>query len=69
MKQDSRNRQKNIAVEALFENYKKRKTEIQGLLKPVQANLGYFLAWFQSHRLESPLASKPYVSFKVCTPL
>jgi hypothetical protein len=24
------------------------KTEIQGLLHPVQDNLGYFIAWFQS---------------------
>jgi hypothetical protein len=46
--------------------------EIQGLLNPAQANLGYFLAWFQSLQLpstqsESPLAPKSHVSFKVCT--
>jgi hypothetical protein len=38
--------------------------EIQGLLHPAQANLGYFLAWFQSLQLtstqsESPLALIP----------
>jgi hypothetical protein len=27
--------------------------EIQGLLLPAQANLGYFLAWFQSLQLPS----------------
>jgi hypothetical protein len=43
--------------------------EIQGLLHPAQANLGYFLAWFQSRQpsaqSESPLAPKSRVSFKV----
>jgi hypothetical protein len=42
---------------------KRHETKIQGLLHPAQANLGYFLAWFQSLQLpstqsESPLASK-----------
>jgi hypothetical protein len=47
--------------------------EIQGLLH--QANLGYFLAWFQSLQLPStqsesplaliPLAPKSHMSFKV----
>jgi hypothetical protein len=51
--------------------------EIQGLLHPAQANLCYFLAWFQSLQLPSaksqsplnriPLAPKFHVSFKVCT--
>jgi hypothetical protein len=41
---------------------------IQGPLFPAQANLGYFLAWFQSLQLpstqpESPLAPKSRVSF------
>jgi hypothetical protein len=44
--------------------------KIQGLLHPVQANLGYFLARFQSLQLpstqsESPLAPKCHASFKV----
>jgi hypothetical protein len=53
--------------------------EIQGLLHPAQASLGYFLAWFQSLQLpstqsENPLppillAPKSHVSFKVCTPM
>jgi hypothetical protein len=47
--------------------------EIQGLHR-AQANLRYFLAWFQSLQLpstqsESPLAPKSHVSFKVCTKL
>jgi hypothetical protein len=42
--------------------------EIQGLLHPAQAKLGYFLAWFQSLQLpsaqsESPLAPKSHVYF------
>jgi hypothetical protein len=46
--------------------------EIQGLLHPAEASLGYFLAWFQSLQLpstesESPLAPKSHVS--VCTQL
>jgi hypothetical protein len=48
--------------------------EIQGLIHPAQANIGYFLAWFQSLQLpstqsESPLAPKSNVSFKVRTQL
>jgi hypothetical protein len=48
--------------------------EIQGLLQPSEANLGYFLMWFQSLQLpstqsESPLAPKSHVSFKVCIQL
>jgi hypothetical protein len=52
---------------------------MQGLLRPVQANLGYFVVWFQSFQLpltqtESPLAlihlaPKSHVSFEVCTQL
>jgi hypothetical protein len=30
-------------------------TEIQGLLQPTQASLGYFLAWFQSLQLPSTI--------------
>jgi hypothetical protein len=46
--------------------------KIQGVLHPDQANLEYFLAWFQSlqqpsTQSESPLAPKYHVSFKVCT--
>jgi hypothetical protein len=42
--------------------------EIKSLLHPAEANLGYFLAWFQSLQLpstqsESPLAPKRHVSF------
>jgi hypothetical protein len=42
--------------------------EMQSLLHPAEANLGYFLARFQSHKLlstqsESPLALKSHVSF------
>jgi hypothetical protein len=48
--------------------------EILGLLHPAQANVGYFLAWFQSLQLpstqpESPLAPESYVSFKIRTQL
>jgi hypothetical protein len=48
--------------------------EIQSLLHPAEATLGYFLAWFQSlqppsTRPESLLVPKPHVSFKVCTQL
>jgi hypothetical protein len=48
--------------------------EIQGLLHPTEANLGYFLAWFQSLQLpsaqsESPPAPKSHVSFEICTQL
>jgi hypothetical protein len=52
---------------------------IQGLLHPAEANLGYFLAWFQSLQLpstqsESPLAlfhraPESHVSFKASTEL
>jgi hypothetical protein len=40
--------------------------EIKGLLHPAQANLGYFLAWFQSLQLpstqsESPLTLIPFI--------
>jgi hypothetical protein len=43
---------------------------MQGLLHPAEANLGYFLAWFQPLQLpstqsESPLAPKSHVSFEV----
>jgi hypothetical protein len=53
--------------------------EIKVLLHPAEANLGYFLAWFQSLQLPLtqsqsplaviPLAPKSHVSFKVCTQL
>jgi hypothetical protein len=65
--------------EALLQSFylktiKRQEAEIQGLLHPGQANLGYFLAWFQSLQLpstqsESPLAPKSHVSFKVSTQL
>jgi hypothetical protein len=43
-------------------------TEIQALLHPAQANLGYFLTWFQSLQRppthsESLLAHKSHVAF------
>jgi hypothetical protein len=60
-------------------NIKRREAEIQGLLHPAEANLGYFLAWFQSLQLTStksesplaliPLAPKSHVSFQACTRL
>jgi hypothetical protein len=69
---------KNITVEPFLKTVK-RQAKIQGLLHPVQANLGYILAWFQSPQLPStlsetplaliPLAPKSQVSSKVCTPL
>jgi hypothetical protein len=34
-------------------------TEIQGLLHPGEANLGYFLAWFQSLQLPSTQSQTP----------
>jgi hypothetical protein len=37
------------------------KAEIQGLLHPAQANLGYFLAWFESHQLPSTQSKSPFV--------
>jgi hypothetical protein len=53
--------------------------EIPGLLHPAEANLRYFLSWFQSLQLpsthsESPLvlillAPKSHVSVEVCTQL
>jgi hypothetical protein len=62
----------NTAVSSLSQ------AEIQGL-HPAEANLGYFLAWFQSFHLPStqsesplaliPLAPKSHVSFKACTRL
>jgi hypothetical protein len=44
--------------------------KIQDLLHPAQANLGYFLALFQSLQLpstpsESPLVPKSHSSFKI----
>jgi hypothetical protein len=60
-------------------NFFLSEAEIQGLLHPAEANLGYFLAWFQSLQLPSaqpgsprallPLAPKSHVSFQVCTQL
>jgi hypothetical protein len=54
---------------------KRKEAEIQGLLHPAQANLRYFLAWFQSLRLPStqsesplaliPLAPKFHISYKI----
>jgi hypothetical protein len=48
--------------------------KIQGLFHSAQANLGYFLAWFQSFQLPSkqpgiPHASESLVSSKVRTQL
>jgi hypothetical protein len=45
--------------------------EIQGVLQPAQATLGYFLVWFQSLQLpstlsESSVAAKSIFSFKEC---
>jgi hypothetical protein len=68
-------RNKNISLYSIyFKTIKRQEAEIQGLLHPAEANLGYFLAWFQSLQLpstqsESPLAPKSHVSFKVCTQL
>jgi hypothetical protein len=55
------------------------KTDIRNVLHPAQANLGYFLARFQSRQpsstqSENPtflisLAPKSHVSFKVCIQL
>jgi hypothetical protein len=66
---------KYITVEPLFKTIKRQEAEIQGLLHPAKANLGYFLAWFQSLQLsstqsESPVAvitltPKSHVCFKV----
>jgi hypothetical protein len=58
---------KNISVQKFL---RLSEAEIQGLLHPAEANLGYFLAWFQSPQLpstqsESPLAPNSHVSFNV----
>jgi hypothetical protein len=34
---------KNVIVEPLFKTIKRQEAEIQGLLHPAEANLGYFL--------------------------
>jgi hypothetical protein len=44
---------KNITVEPFLKTIKRQEAEIQGLLHPTEANLGYFLAWFQSLQLPS----------------
>jgi hypothetical protein len=56
-----------------FKTTKRQGTEFQGPLYPAEANLGYFLAWFQSLQLPPtqsqsplaliPLAPKSHVSF------
>jgi hypothetical protein len=66
---------KYITVVYLLKKIKRQESEIQGLLHPAQANLGYFLAWFQSLQLpstqsDSPLgvislAPKSHVSFRI----
>jgi hypothetical protein len=43
-----------------FKNYKKK---IQGFLHPAQANLGYFLVWFQSLQLSSTQSESSLVLF------
>jgi hypothetical protein len=50
---------KKIDVQPSFKNYKQQEAEIQGLLHPAQANLGYFLAWFQSFQLSSTQSESP----------
>jgi hypothetical protein len=55
-----------------YSNFFLSEAEIQGLLHPAEANLGYFLARFLSLQLpstqtESPLAHKCQESFKVRT--
>jgi hypothetical protein len=65
---------KKVTVQPLFKTYKKPEAEIYRLLHPAQANLGYFLMWFQSLQLpstqsESPLAPKCHVSLTVCIQL
>jgi hypothetical protein len=71
---------KKISLYTLYlKTIKRHDFEVQGLLHPVQANLGYFLAWFPSLQLpstqsESPLtlihlAPKSHMSFNVCTQL
>jgi hypothetical protein len=56
---------KNITVQPLFKTIERQEAEIQGLLRPAEANLGYFLAWFQSLQpsteSERPHAPKPHV--------
>jgi hypothetical protein len=73
----------NIIIQVLLTKIKKMslqrflplsEAEIQGLLHPAEANLGYFLEWFKSLQLpssqsESPLAPKSHVSFKARTQL
>jgi hypothetical protein len=66
----ARENKKKISLQQFF---RLSETEIQGLVHPAQANLGYFLAWFQSLQLPStqsespltlvPLAPKCHVSF------
>jgi hypothetical protein len=65
---------KKITLEGHLNTVKRQEAEIQGLLHPAEANLGYFLVWFQSLQLpstlsESPLVPKSHVSFKVHTQL
>jgi hypothetical protein len=48
----------NITVAPLFKTIK-RQREIQGILHPAEANLGYFLAWFQSLQLPSTQSESP----------
>jgi hypothetical protein len=57
-----------------FSNFFLSEAVMQGLLRSAEANLGRFLAWFQSLQLpstqpEGPLAPKSHVSFRVCTQL
>jgi hypothetical protein len=54
---------KKISLELYLKTIKRQEAEIQGLLHPPQANLGYFLHDFKSLQLpstqsESPLSSK-----------
>jgi hypothetical protein len=69
-----------ISLYSLYlKTIKRKEAGFRGLLHPAEANLGYFLAWFQSLQLPStqsesplaliPLASKSHVRFKVCTEL
>jgi hypothetical protein len=60
---------KKFTVEPILKTIKRQVVEIQGLLHAAEANLGCFLAWFQSPQLpstqsESLLAPKSHVSFK-----
>jgi hypothetical protein len=59
---------------SLQEFLPRSEAEIQGLLHSAEANLGYFLAWFESLQLpstqsERAFAPKSHASFEVCTPL